>query len=716
MALKKDLIVKSPSALLLVTCAFLPFAAQAQGLPMAEDAGDGAGRPAIVVIGNTGSYRADTASGLKTPTPLLDVPQTVTVITREQLDDQGVTQLGDALRYVPGVVLGQGEGNRDQIVLRGQNTTADFFLNGLRDDTQYYRSLYNIERVEVLKGANALLFGRGGGGGVINRVRKAPSLAGASFGANAAVGTFGEYALSADLNQPLSQNVGARLNGTYEEFNNHRQDYSGRFIGVNPTLAFTPGPDTRIDLSYNYDDDRRIADRGVPSLGGPAPVDRPLEGFRDTFFGRADINIAKVQAHIAEIRVAQQLAGGLTLNLAGQYSHTDKYYGNVFAAHAVNPATRTVELSAYNSASVRENWIGQANLVWQGKTGPIGHTLLAGIEAGDQATAARRSEGVFQGSNVVTLAERIAIPAVTFGTPSRSAQTKVQTLSAYVQDQIELAPFLQIVGGVRYDEFKIRADNLLSTTPATRTAARTDRKWSPRAGVIVKPKANVSLYGSYTRSFLPQSGDQFSALDATQATLAPEEFTNLELGAKWELTPALALTAAAYRLDRNNSRLNDPVTGIPQLSGKTRARGIELSAVGKILPEWQVSLGYSLQEAKIRSATTSGSNTTTVGNSLALIPKSQIALWTRYDVQPSLGFGLGVTHQSSSFASVSNTVNLPAFTRVDAAVFYTVSKSVSVQINIDNLLNSQYFPTAQTDNNISTAEPRSARLAVRMAF
>ena len=573
MALKKDLIVKSPSALLLAATALLPFTAQAQEAPMAEDAGDGAGRPAIVVIGNTDSYRADTASGLKAPTPLIDVPQTVTVITREQLDDQGVTQLGDALRYVPGVVVTQGEGNRDQIVLRGQNTTADFFLNGVRDDTQYYRSLYNIERVEVLKGANALLFGRGGGGGVINRVRKAPSLAAASFGANAAVGTFGEYALSADLNQPLSQSVGARLNGTYEEFDNHRQDYNGRFIGVNPTLAFTPGPDTRIDLSYNYDDDRRTADRGIPSLGGPSDIDMPLEGFRDTFFGRADINIAKVQAHIAELRVAQQLADGLTLNLAGQYSHTDKYYGNVFASGAANAATRTVELSAYNSASVRENWIGQANLVWQGKTGPIGHTLLAGIEAGDQATVARRSEGVFQGSNVVTLAERIAIPAVTFGAPSRSTDAKVRTFSAYVQDQIELAPFLQIVGGVRYDEFKISADNLLNTT----SAVRTDRKWSPRAGVIVKPKANVSFYGSYTRSFLPQSGDQFSALDATQATLAPEEFTNLELGAKWELTPALALTAAAYRLDRKNSRFNDPVTGIPQLSGKTHLRNVKVT-------------------------------------------------------------------------------------------------------------------------------------------
>ncbi len=710
MPLKKELPVKALAVLLLATSALLPITAQAESLPMAEEAGDAGGdgidRRPIIVTGHVESYRADTAAGVKAPTPLLDVPQSVTVITREQLDDQGVTQLTDALRYVPGVVLAQGEGNRDQIVLRGQNTTADFYLDGLRDDTQYYRSLYNIEHVEVLRGANALLFGRGGGGGVINRVRKTPSLAGPAMGASAAVGTFGDFALAADLNAPLSQSLGARINGTYEEFDNHRQDFHGRFIGVNPTLAFAPGADTRIDLSYNYDDDRRTADRGIPSLSG-----KPLEGYRDTFFGRKDTNIAAVQAHIAQARLIQQLAPSLTLTVTGQYSHTDKYYGNIFAGAAVNPHTSTVSLSAYNSTSLRKSWIGQANLTWQGRTGPIAHTVIAGVEGADQTTDASRSEGVFPGgkaSAVVSLADRLDIPAITFGAPSRSTRAQVQTFSAYVQDQIELAPFLQIVGGVRYDAFKISADNLLNST----SAARTDRKWSPRAGVIVKPRANVSLYGSYTRSFLPQSGDQFSALDATQATLAPEEFRNLEVGAKWEVTPALALTAAAYRLDRENSRFNDPVTGLPLLSGKTRTRGIELSATGKILPQWQVSLGYALQDGKVLSATTAAK----AGQSLALLPESQISLWTRYDVTEKLGLGLGVTHQSSAFTTVSNTVTLPAWTRVDTAVFYNLSKSVSVQLNINNLLNEQYFPTAHTDNNISTAQPRSARLAVRMAF
>ena len=463
--------------LLITTTAMLPMMAHAQSAPM-DGAGDGAGdgaangngeRREIVVTGRADGYRPLDTGAIKTPTLLLDVPQTITVLTRQQLDDQAVTQLGEALRYVPGVVLGQGEGHRDQITLRGQNTTADFYLDGLRDDTQYYRSLYNIERVEVLKGANALLFGRGGGGGVINRVSKAPDLARRLGALSAGVDSFGAFALAADLNQPLGETFGARLNGTYEEFRNHRQAFNGRFIGVNPEVTFEPSTATRITLSYIYDDDRRVTDRGVPSLGGV-----PVEGYTSTFFGRTDINVATVKAHIAQVRIDQELAQNLTLSVSGQYSHTDKYYGNVFPTAAINAAAQTVLLAGYNSTAVRDSWTGQANLVWQGQTGGIGHTVLAGIEAADQKTDTARSEAIFSGSPVISLAQPLAIPAVRFGAPSRSTLTDVRTFSAYVQDQIELAPFLQIVGGVRYDVFRISAVNRLNAG----TAARTDRKWS----------------------------------------------------------------------------------------------------------------------------------------------------------------------------------------------------------------------------------------------
>ena len=457
-------------------------------------------------------------------------------------------------------------------------------------------------------------------------------------------------------------------------------------------MAFEPGEKTRVELSYNYDDDRRTTDRGVPSLGG-----KPLTGYDDTFFGRTDTNIATVKAHIAQARVDHELADGLSFNVLGQYSHTDKLYGNIFAAGAVNTVTNTVALSGYESGTLRDSWVGQANLVWTGKTGGIGHTLLTGFEVADQDTHSTRRNTA---SGSVTLAERLAIPALAYGPLVTNSRTDVRTLSAYIQDQIELASFLQLVAGVRYDEFRITGRNAINGVGASRT----DRKWSPRFGLILKPQENVSFYGSFTRTFLPQSGDQFGALDATQATLAPEQFENLEAGVKWDVNPGLAFTAAVYQLNRENSRFNNPVTGLPELSGKTRAKGIELSLAGRVLPQLQMSLGYTLQDGEVRSATTAAP----AGRKLSQLPRHQASAWTRYDVTDKLGLGLGLTHQSKSFTTISNAVTLPAFTRVDAAVFYDLSDRISVQLNVENLTDVDYFPAAHTDNNISTGEPINA--------
>lgn len=669
----------------------------------AEDVAD----PVIVVTGEADGYRAIDANAAKTPTPLIDVPQTVAVLTRDQLDDQGVQQLNDALRYVPGVVLNQGEGHRDQIVLRGQSTTADFFLDGLRDDAQYYRPLYNVERVEVLKGANALLFGRGGGGGVINRVSKTPQLDRTRIAAQGSVDSWGAFSLSGDVNQPLSETVGVRLNGIYEEFDSHRDAYEGHFIGVNPTIAAELSESDRIELAYSRDEDHRTTDRGVPSLNGS-----PLRGYDRTFFGSRDLNRSTVTADIAHGRYDHNFTDTLSMNVLAQYSNVRKYYGNVYPTAAT---ASTVTLQGYNSTTDRESWIGQANLVWTGQTGGIGHTILAGVELADQETDSTRAEVAFAtagggtaGSATVALGRTVVLPAASFTGLSRSSISHVRSLSAYIQDQIELLPELQVVAGIRFDDFRIRSTNRMNTF----TGERTDSKWSPRVGVIVKPRENVSVYASYAKSFLPQSGDQFTVLDATTETLAPEAFRNLEAGVKWDIRPNLSFTAAIYQLDRTNSRASDPVTGLATLTGKTRTEGVEAQLSGRITPDWQLSLGYAYQDGEIRSATTAGP----AGRRIDKLPRHQLAAWTRYDLSEKLGFGLGVTHQSSSYASISNAVTLPAFTRVDAAVYYDLTDRISLQLNVENLLDEAYYPSSHTDNNISTGEPLNARITVKAKF
>lgn len=693
---------KSAASILAIAAASL--SAPALAADAAE--GDFGGEAPIVVTGKHDGYKPDSVDATKTGTDLQDTPQSIAVLSRDQLDDQAVMQLGDALRYVPGVSLGQGEGQRDQVILRGQSTTADFFIDGVRDDAQYYRPLYATERVEVLKGANALLFGRGGGGGVINRVAKKAEPGKTRGEASGALDSFGAWSLAGDVNLG-SERAALRLNAVRQEFDNHRDVFSGHFTGVTPTATVLLGEATSLTASYEYVEDRRVTDRGVPSLNGS-----PIRGYDKTFFGDAIANHSEVTAHIARAGLTHQAGENLTLRLTGQYATYDKYYGNVVPTAAT---ASTVSLNGYASTNGRENRIVQGDLVWKGETGAIRHTLLAGFEAGWQDSDSTRQDALFAKAGggtttsvTVPLAQRIALPAVSFTPVNRSSASDLRTLSGFVQDQVELTDYLQLVAGVRYDDFRLSGLNRVTGV----VAERHDGLWSPRLGVIVKPTPAVSIYASFARSFLPQSGDQFTSLDPSLATLEPEKFRNLEAGVKWAVTPALDATLAAFQVDRDNTRATDPVTGFTVLSGASRVRGWEASLAGRITSNWQASMGYSFQDGEITSTTASAP----AGRKLDKLPRHQASAWTRYDLTPTFGLGLGAVHQSGQFATISNAVRLPGFTRFDAAAYWKPMANLALQLNVENLANISYFPSAHTDNNIATGAPRNAKLTVRVGF
>ena len=657
----------------------------------------------IIVTGKTQGYIAvDSVTATKTDTPLLDVPQSINVVTRAQLDDQALHSLGDVLRYVPGVTVGQGEGNRDQVTLRGQNTTADFFLDGVRDDVQYFRGLYNLERVEVLKGPYALIFGRGGGGGIVNRVQKSPSPAARFLDARASANSFGAYDLSFDLNAPVGDNAALRVNAAYEDLANHRDVYEGERIAVNPYFAIDLDSGWKAGLSYEYVDDDRATDRGVPSLAGA-----PITGYRDRFFGVPDVNRTRLEAHIAKLRVDGALTEDLAFSTTLLYGDYDKVYTNVYPNGAATGQNGTVALAAYADATARENVLVQSNLVWSVTTGDISHKILFGLEYGDQDSANQRRNGVL--SNATFNLANPVFPTVTFPALSRDTVSTVKTFSFYVQDQISLGERFEIVAGLRFDRFDIDGTDL--QPDPDRPFARADDKVSPRLGLIFKPRPNVSLYASYSQSFLPRSGDQFLTLSTTQANLEPEEFTNYELGAKWNVRPNLNVTAALFQLDRANATTPDPANPLITINvGKTRTQGLELAVTGTILPNWQVSGAYAYQDAALD------------GNDavrLAQVPEHQFSLWNRYDVSDRLGFGLGITRQSDQFAAIRTlaaTTRLPSFTRVDAAVFYSVSEAVEVQVNVENLFDETYFSDAHNNFNISPGAPLNARFTVRARF
>ena len=691
--------------LLLASSALIAVPGLAHAAEAEAEAGDA---QAIIVTGKAEGYLAsDSVTATKTDTPLLDVPQSITVVTRERLDDQAQRSIADVLRYVPGTTVGQGEGNRDQITLRGQNTTADFFLDGVRDDVQYFRSLYNIERVEVLKGPFALIFGRGGSGGIINRVQKTPSADALRVGGVASVNTFGAWDVAADINAPLSTNAAFRLNATYESLDNHRDFFGGERYAINPYVAVDLGGGWKAGLSYEYVKDDRVTDRGVPSIAtAPGQPNRPLTGYRDTFFGVPGANRTELEAHIVKARLDGELAENLAWSTTLLYGDYDKYYANVFANGAATGQTGTVPLSSYFDPTTRQNFIAQSNLVWDVDLGAVTNKILFGLEYGDQDSANQRRNGTLS-SNTLNLAN-IVYPTVTFGALARDTQSDVTFVSAYAQDQISFGEHVDVVVGLRYDRFEITGVDRIGTP---RAFGRTDEKVSPRVGLILKPQPNVSIYGSYSQSFLPRSGDQFLTLSATQQNLAPERFTNYEVGAKWDIRPDLNLTLALFQLDRTNATTPDPQNVLTTINiGETRTRGVELGLAGRILPNWQTSGGYTYQDGELR-----GNGLVRLGQ----LPKHQFALWNRVDLDRRLGVGLGVVHQSSQFAAIRTlptTTRLPAFTRVDAAVFYKATDNLELQLNVENLLDEDYFADAHNNNNITPGAPINARFTVRLTY
>lgn len=664
----------------------------------------------VVVTGQRLGYGTDeTSTATRTPVKLLDLPQSVTAITKQQIDDQAIRTIGDALRQVPGAIAAQGEGNRDQIVLRGQNTTADFFVDNLRDDVQYYRPVYNLERLEVLRGPNAMIFGRGGGGGVINRVTKTP-FDGFGLGTTASADSFGAWYLDGDLNLAVAPGVTARVNAVHEEVASHRNRYGGNISAVNPVVRFALGDRTSVTVGYEYQADRRVVDRGVPSQNG-----RPLSGFRDTFFGVPGFNRTAFTANVLRVTATHRFSDNLQITGRLLYGEYDKFYRNAFPSAPVT-AAGLVPIQAYEDFNNRRNLFSQTDLVWRVTTGPIAHTVLAGAEFGDQRGDNGRFNGFFDGqpgasadalTMPVRLSDPVVIPApiLRAGTGQRAVRYQSTIFAGYAQDQLKWGP-IELLLGLRYDSFTLNALNRLNG----QTLVRTDGLWSPRVGLVGHPTNNVSLYFSYARSYLPQSGDQFTTLDVTSAALIPERFDNYEVGAKWEPRAGLLLAASLYQLERTNTRAPGPTPGTTVLTGAQRSRGLELEARGQITKAWNLSLAYALTEAVITETTAAAP----AGRRVPLVPRHTFSAFTRYDVTPRFGVGGGVSYFSDRATSISNAVTLPAYTRVDAALYYKLTKNIEAQVNIENLFDAGYFPTAHTDNNITTGAPINARATLRV--
>ena len=666
-----------------------------------------AGSSSSVTIVETGGYQTDAiASATKTLTPLRDTPQSITVVTREQIKDQSFQSISDVVNYIPGISSLQGENNRDQLVMRGNSTSADFYLNGVRDDVQYYRDLYNVDRVEALKGPNAMIFGRGGGGGVINRVTRE-----AGFTPVREItlqgGSFRNRRFTADFDQPLSDKVAFRLNVLYENSDSFRRFVGLERYGINPTFTFLPSTRTKVTLSYEYFHDGRVADRGIPSFQG-RPIDIPVS----TYFGNPIDSQVRARVNLLSGSIEHQV-GRLNIRNRTQFGNYDRGYQNFVPGVVTADKTRN-SISAYNNATKRRNIFNQTDLTYALSTGSVRHTFLFGAEIGRQLTDNFRNSGFFNNTTtsiLVPISNPIVTVPVTFRQSATDANNHLKTnlAATYLQDQIELSRSVQVVTGVRFDYFDLQFHN-------NRTGdnlRRVDRLVSPRIGLVVKPVPSVSIYGNYSVAYLPSSGDQFSSLTTITQQVKPEKFSNYETGAKWEIRRYLTLTTALYRQDRTNTRATDPnnPTAIVQ-TGSQRTNGFELALNGSVTRHWRIVGGYAYQNAFITSATTAAAK----GAQVAQVPHNTFSVWNNYQVVRKLAVGVGLIHRSDMFAAIDDTVVLSGFTRADAAAFYSFSEKWRLQANLENLFDRRYYLNADNNNNISPGTPRSARLALTWTF
>ncbi|GJE60527.1 TonB-dependent receptor [Methylobacterium trifolii] len=656
-----------------------------------------------------------TRSATKTDTPLIDTPQSVTVVTQAQIRDQGFQSIEEALRYVPGIIPHQGEGNRDDLVIRGQRSNADFYVNGVRDDVQYFRDLYNTQRIEVLKGPNALVFGRGGGGGVINRVLKeadgVPIREVLVQG-----GQFWNKRVALDVGDRVNENVFFRMNGVFEDTGTYRDFVDIRRYGVNPTMTFLLGPATTLKLSYEYFHDERTADRGIPSQFGRPYRYRQNIG---TFFGNPDQSYAKVDAHIATATLDHLFESGVQMHSQVRFADYQKFYQNVYPGGAVNAAGTSVNLTAYNNETPRTNYFSQNDFTYKFDTGILKHTLLGGFELGYQEGTSMRQDGIFSTTGTQTLAVNPFFPVsrvpVSFRNIASGANSRYDLglAALYAQDQIEIGPHLQLIGGLRYDHFDFQATDRRTNVQQ----ARVDDLLSPRAGVVVKPLENLAFYGSYSVSYLPSSGDQFSTLTPGLAISQPERFENAEIGVKYDVSPVLQLTGALYNLDRYNQRLQDPNrAGFFLATGQTSTQGAEIGANGYVTDWWQVAGGYAFTDASITSGFSNGATSIRPGNRVGLVPFNAFTLWNKFDVTREFSLGIGYIQTGQTFASSDDTIRLPGITRFDLGLFYRVNDFWRAQVNIENIFDRRYIATADGNNNISPGAPRVIRFQVIARF
>ena len=483
---------------------------------------------------------------------------------------------------------------------------------------------------------------------------------------------------------------------------------------------------TTLDISYEYANHERFIDRGIPT----GPDGRPVEALEDITFTDPDRSETTLDAHLFRAALEHQFSDTLKGNFSAFYGDYDKVYQNFFPV-GFDADNNTVDLDGYIDETDRQNLILSANLVSEFNTGNVGHTLVFGSEYIDTSSDQFRFNSLFasNGDDVETFSVTDPISfnngfaTLADGTQTTNSfsdlnddtESDIQVTSFYIQDQIAISDQLDIVVGARYDRFDI---DVLDNENGE-DLNNVDEEVSPRLGVIYKPKENVSVYASYSESFLPRSGEQFADISGSNDLLDPNSFENTEIGLKWDVNSSLSFTAAVFENQQTTPEISgDDPSGTTLIVLDSEVSGFEFQVNARISDAWSLSANYSYLEGEFGSQ-----NEELDGITPRELPENTFSVWNNFAISPQFGLGLGATFQDESFTSNSISGNdgaprasLPSYTRFDASAYYQVSDKLRLQVNIENLTDTLYFSNAHTDNNVTVGAPINALFSLNGKF
>lgn len=677
----------------------------------------------VEVEGRSVPFKAHQSStGMKDSTPLRDIPQTVNVVPQALIETQGAINVSDALRNVAGITLASGEGGfrGDNISIRGFAARTDRYVDGVRDNGQYARDTFNVERVEVLQGASSMLFGRGGTGGVVNTISKKPS-GDPSANVSATVGSWDFQRITADVDQPLGQAAGVRVAALWHDANSFRDFVSTERKGLAPSLALEPSDATRIDVSLLWQEQRGTADYGTP---WNSTTNRPADVPISHFYGPGSQAFENFDVYGARIAVEHEFSDVLTLRNSTGYDHVDRYsrYARPVPVGAETDAT-LVERAHQLRGNSQINHYNQTDLLIDVRGGRIDHHIAAGLEFGwenfgAQSIACNDSPAL---SPIPCLAPvPLRNPSSVVQPPLRSSwtgfplsshsKTKTESRALYLQDRMVFSDQWSLVGGVRHDRFEAEQHNQLTDA----LLARTDTFTSYRVGAVFQPDQKQSWYATWSTSFNP-SAETFS-LSVASAALAPEENRNLELGVK--LTPwgeRFGLNLAAFDLTKTNARTVDPSnTAVQVLDGEQRTRGVQVDFQGNLTEHWLVSAGAAWMDPEVVRSNNVSGGIPLQGKTPTNAPEIQANLWTVYELGDGWEIGGGAFHTGKRYADPVNLKRVDAYTRWDAYAAWR-NGPMRIALNAYNLSDERYIDYAHSAF-VTWGEPRSVRLSFSYSY